>query len=331
MKREFEKYSEHNVGDVVTVQQIIKMSQEHQWTVHSMDSIGHRQDIKDFECWIGSLCADGAQGMLSDITSLRIDWDLFQRIVYRIWYREFIERSIQKQFKSMFPDYRDDANGDDHSEQEMSISVDQLATFVENMTFGLNGPLIRAEDKVLKMCYQRVDDNGSGGITFPEMLCVLQHLSLYAMSEWSLRYRYAIHSVEEEMNKQRYLHKEDFMAISKRGLLVFANDLYEENENDALVMVKVCNSTSFLSGLFDKFASPQYRGDTVPKMTFDAFSTAFLYRMLMELSCFYIDDICELSFDETEDGKALVAEYEDYYPVLQTLGFVDDRDRRAKV
>ena len=325
LQREFNKLSAHNVGDVVTVQQIVEMSDAHKWRVRGVGGFGGGSDSERvlFERWIGSLCGDGL--VSSDVSALRIDWDQFQSIVYNIWYRLFIERAIEKQFAAMFPESGGDGDGGD--DEEFTITVDELASFVENMSFGLNDALIRAEDKVLKMCYRRVDANGSGAISFDEMLSVLQHLALYAMAEWSLRYRFLVHGVDDDQNRQKFLFKEDFMAISKSGFLVFSNDDGLEEEDDSLLMVRVCNSTSFLSGLFDKFASTQYRGDTVSKMTFDAFSTAYFYRMLMELSCFYIDDLCALSFDEEEDddGTSLTAEYEDYFPVLQTLGFVDDR------
>merc|ERR1711902_171519 len=66
-------------------------------------------------------------------------------------------------------------------------------------------------------------------------------------------------------------------------------------------------------------------------MTFDNFSTAYLYRLLMELSCFYVDDICQLSFDEDVETNSFSAEYEDYISVFKTLGFSFDNNQKYKL
>ena len=84
-------------------------------------------------------------------------------------------------------------------------------------------------------------------------------------------------------------------------MLIFSNDDEKDAQQDELLLVKTCNSSSLISGLFDKFASFQFR--------------SYLYRLLAELSFFFIDELCELSFDE-----ATAIEYDDYLPVLSTLG-----------
>eukprot|EP00488_Nonionellina_sp_1-RS-2012_P004359 TRINITY_DN9794_c0_g1_i1.p1 TRINITY_DN9794_c0_g1~~TRINITY_DN9794_c0_g1_i1.p1 ORF type:complete len:145 (-),score=22.71 TRINITY_DN9794_c0_g1_i1:10-444(-) len=51
------------------------------------------------------------------------------------------------------------------------------------------------------------------------------------------------------------------------------------------------------------------------------FVVAYLYRLLMELSCFYIEDLCSVSFGCDSTSAAATAAYDDYICVFKTLGF----------
>merc|ERR1712045_1094957 len=122
------------------------MSDEYEWSVHEFEN-----NKDSYKWWIKSHCKD-------NYNQKKINWITFKKIVYNIWYYSYFETSIKKQFKQTFPDYHDD-DGKDDDEEEFSISVDQLQEFIENMNFGLNDALIRSNDRMLSLCFNKIDEN----------------------------------------------------------------------------------------------------------------------------------------------------------------------------
>lgn len=275
LKNEFDQRCNEQTM-TISADQIIQMTQAWNW---SIDGFGDNDSVK---WWICTQCS-------SQSTQQQIDWMDFKKIVYNFWFFSYFEKSIESQFKECFPEYAHDQIDDDHDD-DFCINLEQIKEFAASLN-------LKQSDKMFAFCWSKVvDEEQSDCVDFGDFMQILQHIHLYLMAEWTLKYQFD----SQSKTKENLLKKEDFLSIilNQNGI----------DDDDANHFIKICNLPSFSLGLFYKFAIDD-------RMDFDAFERAFCYKLLMELCSFYVADVCNKQMANKES-----MEYSHYFSIFGAFG-----------